>query len=182
MSTLYKRQDSPNWWWSSKARGKRLRISTGMRKKALAMQVKDRWDMMLFTGDLSFIMKRYLPSDNINAFVDEYLNVRSRVSQNTNNTARAVTTRFKCFLTKVGIQSISELNIKVLDDYIDYLDLAPKTVHNHLKELKIMLKRAVVDDLLEINPAEHVTLPKIVKKDLHRMLEPNVLNCALETF
>ncbi len=172
MSTLYKRQDSPYWWWSSKARGKRLRISTGMRKKALAMQVKSKWDMMLFTGELSFINKRSLPSDNINAFVDEYLNVRSRVSQNTNNTARAVTTRFKRFLTKVGIQSISELNIKVLDDYIDYLDLAPKTIHNHLKELKIMLKRAVADDLLGSNPAEHVTLPKIVKKDLHRMLEP----------
>ena len=180
MSTLYLRKDSPYWWWSSKTRGKRLRMSTGMRKKALATQVKDRWDMMLFTGNLSFLNNKSLPANNLNAYMDEYLNVRSRVSENTYNTARAVTARFECFLKTVGITSISELTIKVLDDYIDYLDLAPKTVHNHLKELKIMLKRAVVDDLLDINPAEHVTLPKIVKQDLHRMLEPIDLQTIFE--
>ncbi|SVE41939.1 uncharacterized protein METZ01_LOCUS494793, partial [marine metagenome] len=117
---------------------------------------------------------------DLSAYLDEYLSVRSRVSENTHNTARAVTARFKCFLTTVGIRSISELNIKVLDDYIDYLDLAPNTVHNHLKELKIMLRRAVADGLLESNPAEHVTLPKIIKKDLHRMLEPIDLKIIFE--
>jgi len=155
-------------------------MSTGMRKKSVAVQVKNSWDMMLFTGDLSFTKKKGLPANDINVFMDEYLNVRSRVSENTYNTARAVTARFECFLKTVGIQSISELTIKVLDDYIDYLDLAPKTVHNHLKELKIMLKRAVVDDLLDINPAEHATLPKIVKKDQHRMLEPIDLKIIFE--
>ena len=180
MSTLYKRKDSPYWWWSSKTRGKRLRMSTGMRKKSVAVQVKNSWDMMLFTDDLTFLKKKDLSANDINVFMDEYLNVRSRVSENTYNTARAVTARFECFLKTVGIKSISELTIKVLDDYIDYLDLAPKTVHNHLKELKIMLKRAVVDDLLDINPAEHVTLPKIVKQDLHRMLEPIDLQTIFE--
>ena len=107
MSTLYKRKDSPYWWWSSKTRGKRLRMSTGMRKKSVAVQVKNSWDMMLFTGDLSFTKKKGLPANDINVFMDEYLNVRSRVSENTHNTARAVTARFECFLTTVGIKSIA---------------------------------------------------------------------------
>ena len=180
MSTLYQRKDSPYWWWSSKVRGKRLRMSTGLRKKTLAERIKNTWDMMLFTGDLSFLNKRSLPANDINAYMDEYLSVRSRVSENTHNTARAVTARFACFLKTVGIRSIQELSTKVLDDYIDYLDLAPKTVHNHVKELKMMLRRAVADGLLKTNPALHVTLPKVVKKDRHRMLEPIDLKIIFE--
>ena len=171
MSTLYKRNDSPYWWWSSKVRGKRERMSTGMRKKSLAEQVRSKWDMLLFKGDLSFLKRSFLPSSELNVFVDEYLNVRSRISENTYNTARGVTTRFVSFLKTIGVSSIGEINMKVLDQYIDYLDVAPKTVHNHVKELKMMLKRAVLEGLLKTNPAEHVILPKIKHKIRHRMLE-----------
>jgi integrase len=104
--------------------------------------------------------------------MDEYLKVRSRVSINTHNTSRAVTARFKCFLKTRGICSIRDISIKALDDYIDHLDTATKTKHNHIKEIKIMLNRAVAENLLDSNPTEHVTLPKIVKKNLHRHLEP----------
>ena len=172
MSSLYKRKDSASWWWSSKVQGKRLRISTGMSKKSLAERVKARWDMMVFTGDLSFVKNTSLPSSDIKTYMDEYLSVRSRISENTHNTVRAVTARFAGFLKTAGIETMKELNRKVLDSYIDTLDLAPKTVHNHLKELSTMFKSAVADGLMRDNPARHVTLPKIVKKDLHRMLEP----------
>jgi len=155
-------------------------MSTEMRKKTLAERVKDAWDMNIFNGDLSFLKKTNLPVSDIDAFVDEYLHVRSRVSENAFNTARAVTARFVRFLTMVDIGSITEINTKVLDDYIDSLELAPKTVHNHVKELNTMLTRAVVDGLLKTNPAMHVTLPKIIKKDLHRMLEPIDLKIIFE--
>ena len=101
MSTLYQRKDSPYWWWSSKIKGKRLRMSTGMSKKALAVQVKDRWDMLLFSGDLTFLNNGNLPTSDLSVIMDEYLSVRSRVSENTHNTARAVTARFACFLKTV---------------------------------------------------------------------------------
>ena len=47
MSTLYKREDSTYWWWSSSYKGKRLRISTGMRQKTLAQKIQSEWDMKL---------------------------------------------------------------------------------------------------------------------------------------
>ena len=172
MSTLYKREDSTYWWWSSSYKGKRLRISTGMRQKTLAQKIQSEWDMKLFKGDLSFAKTLNNLSGELDAFMDEYLKVRSRVSLNTANTARAVIARFKRFLKERGIRSIAEINIMVLDGYIDYLDVASKTVHNHLKELKIMLKRAVAESILDTNPAEHVTLPKIIKEDIHRLLNP----------
>ena len=180
MSTLHKRSDSRFWWWSSKVQGKRVRMSTGMSKKSLAERIKDKWDMMVFTGDLSFLKSKALPSSDIRTYMDEYLHLRSRVSENTQNTARAVTARFARFLTTVGIESMAELNRKVLDDYIDYLDLAPNTVRNHLKELNALFKCAMADGLITDNPAEHVTLPKIVKKNIHRMLEPIDLEIVFE--
>lgn len=180
MSTLYKRKTSSYWWWSSKVRGKRERVSTGMCKKSLAEKVKDKWDMMVFNGDYSFLNNKQLPSSDIRTYMDEYLNVRSRISENTYNTARAVTARLVCFLNTVGIKSMSELNAKVLDHYIDSLDLAPKTIHNHFKELNTMLNRAIVDGLIQTNPIKHLTLPKIIKNDLHRMLEAVDLQIIFE--
>ena len=180
MSTLYKRKKSPYWVYSSYVRGKRVRMSTGMRARHLAAQLQTKWDMMVLNGDLSFVKSANIITGKLQAFMDEYLKLRSRVSDNTYHTARAVLGRFTRFLKEVRIVKISEITIKVLDDYIDYLKLAPKTKHNHIKEIKIMLDRAVAEKFLDTNPAKHVTLPKIIKKDLHRMLEPIDLKIIFE--
>ena len=171
MSTLYKRKKSPYWVYSSYVRGKRVRMSTGMTAKNLADKVRIKWDFKILNGDLSFVKSKSSISANLQSFMDEYLKLRSRVSDNTYHTARGVLGRFKRFLKEVRIDRISEITIKVLDDYIDYLKLAPKTKHNHIKEIKIMLDRAVAAKFLDSNPAKHVTLPKIVKADLHRQLD-----------
>ena len=171
MSTLYRRKKSPYVVYSSNYRGKRLRMSTGMRQMTLARQVQTKWDMMLIHGDISFINDPNLPTNDIDAFMDEYLRLRARISENTKNTAHAVTKRFKSYLNTIGVISISDITTKVLDGYIDFLDCAPKTKHNHMMELKVMLGKAIGDGLLGTNPVVNVTLPKIVKEDRHRLLE-----------
>ena len=105
MSRLYKRKRSPHWVYDSSFRGKRLRISTGMRQKIHAQKVQCEWDMKLFKGDLSFIKNTIQMQNNVDAFMDEYLKVRSRVSSNTANTANSVLNRFKRFLKQEGICS-----------------------------------------------------------------------------
>ena len=65
---------------------------------------------------------------------------------------------------------ISEITIKLLNGYIDYLSCGAKTKKNHLIEIRQMLKRAVIEGLLPNNPAEHVTLPRIIKAEIHRPL------------
>ena len=94
MSTLYKRQNSPYYSYSTYIRGKRVRISTGMRQKSHAQQVQFDWDMKLFKGDLSFTNNLNHVQNDIDAFMDEYLKVRKRVSRNTANTAQAVLRKF----------------------------------------------------------------------------------------
>ena len=171
MSTLYKREDSTFWWWSSSYKGKRLRISTGMRQKTLAQRIQSEWDMKLFKGNLSFTKSLNSMSGDIDAFMDEYLRLRARISENTANTAHAVTRKFRAYLKTIGVRSISGINTKILDGYVDYLDCAPKTKHNHMMELKVMLGKAIGDGLLGTNPVVNVTLPKIIKEDRHRLLE-----------
>ena len=103
MSTLYKREDSPYWWWSSKYRGKRLRMSTGLRKRKESSEIQTRWDMMLLTGNTSFLKEKQELADDPSVFMDEYLKVRRRVSSNTANTASSVLKRFKCFLKGLAL-------------------------------------------------------------------------------
>jgi|SaaInl7_100m_RNA_FD_contig_41_2196825_length_1337_multi_6_in_0_out_0_1 integrase len=175
MSSLYKRQNSPYYSYSTYIRGKRVRMSTGMRAMNLAKTLQIKWDFMLINNDLSFLTQNNVISGEVEAFMDEYLKLRSRASINTYDTARTVTKRLKCFLKGIGIHTISEITVKSLDEYIDYLDTSPKTKHNHIKEIKIMLDRAMIENHLDRNPAKHVTLPRIIKVDRHRMLEPQDL-------
>ena len=71
-------------------------------------------------------------TNNTNSFGD------NRNSLNTANTACTVITRFKRFLKIQGICSITDISIKVLDDYIDYLkgDLWTEIRDRILKESK----------------------------------------------
>ena len=175
MSTLYKRKNSPLWHYSSYYQGRRLRRSTKMRQRKLAVQVQNEWDIKLFNGDISFIEKELNSSYNLNVFLDECLSVRSRISSNTQKMASTVVNKFKDYLSLNGIISITEINTRVIDGYIDYLDSSPKTKKNHVIELRQMFKRALSDGLLISNPVDGVTLPRIVKEDIHRCLSESDL-------
>jgi integrase len=179
MSTLYKRKDSPYIWWSLTYRGKRLRISTGMRQATLAKQVQLQWDMMIFKGDLSFTGNTHFPSNNVDAFMDEYLKLRARVSYNTETFSGVVVRKFKKYLDEIGIDSISDITTKVIDGFVDYLSSSGKTKRNHIKELKILFDKAVTDELLLKNPVLNVTKPRVVKRERHRLLDVNDLKIIL---
>lgn len=53
MSGLYKRKNSPYYWWTARYRGRRLRKSTKMTQKHLARKVQNRWDLNLVLGNLN---------------------------------------------------------------------------------------------------------------------------------
>ena len=170
MSTLYKQTGYPCWYWSAYYKGKRLRKSTRLSQKSLAQKIQQKWDWMLASDDLSFYGSTSVLGPDIREFMDEHLKVRRRISINTYNTARTVINSLKTYLDSVNVKSISEITIKLLNGYIDYLSCGAKTKKNHLIEIRQMLKRAVIEGLLPNNPAEHVTLPRIIKAEIHRPL------------
>ena len=171
MSTLYKQTGYPCWYWSAYYKGKRLRKSTRLSQKSLAKKIQQKWDWMLANDDLSFYGNTTVLGPDINAFMDEHLKVRKRISINTYNTARTVVNSLTAYLKSINVNTISDITIKVLNGYIDYLSCSAKTKKNHMIEIRQMLKRAVIEGILKNNPAKHVTLPRIIKSEIHRPLD-----------
>ena len=171
MSTLYKQTGYPCWYWSAYYKGKRLRKSTRLSLKSLSQKIQQKWDWMLASDDLSFYGSTSVLEPDIHGFMDEHIKVRRRISINTYNTARAVVNSLSDYLKSINVKTVSDITIKVLDGYIDHLSCGAKTKKNHLIEIRQMLKRAVIEGLLPNNPAEHVTLPRIIKAEIHRSLD-----------
>ena len=171
MSTLYKQTGYPCWYWSAYYKGKRLRKSTRLSQKSLAQKIQIKWDWMLASDDLSFYGSTSVLGPDIHGFMDEHIKVRRRISINTYNTARTVVNSLSDYLKSINVKTVSDITIKVLDGYIDHLSCSAKTKKNHLIEIRQMLKRAVIEGLLPNNPAEHVTLPRIIKAEIHRSLD-----------
>ena len=171
MSTLYKQTGYPCWYWSAYYKGKRLRKSTRLSQKSLAQKIQIKWDWMLASDDLSFYGSTSVLGPDIHGFMDEHIKVRRRISINTYNTARAVVNSLSDYLKSINVKTVSDITIKVLDGYIDHLSCSAKTKKNHLIEIRQMLKRAVIEGLLPNNPAEHVTLPRVIKAEIHRSLD-----------
>jgi len=170
MSTLYKQTGYPCWYWSAYYKGKRLRKSTRLSQKSLAQKIQQKWDWMLASDDLSFYGSTSVLGPDIHGFMDEHIKVRRRISINTYNTARTVVNSLSDYLKSINVKTVSDITIKVLDGYIDHLSCSAKTKKNHMIEIRQMLKRAVIEGLLPNNPAEHVTLPRIIKAEIHRPL------------
>ena len=171
MSTLYKQTGYPCWYWSAYYKGKRLRKSTRLSQKSHAQKIQIKWDWMLASDDLSFYGSTSVLGPDIHGFMDEHIKVRRRISINTYNTARAVVNSLSDYLKSINVKTVSDITIKVLDGYIDHLSCSAKTKKNHMIEIRQMLKRAVIEGLLPNNPAEHVTLPRIIKAEIHRSLD-----------
>ena len=171
MSSLHKQEGYSCWYWSAYYKGKRLRKSTRLSQKSHAQKIQIRWDWMLASDDLSFYGSTSVLGPDIHGFMDEHIKVRRRISINTYNTARAVVNSLSDYLKSINVKTVSDITIKVLDGYIDHLSCSAKTKKNHLIEIKQMLKRAVIEGLLPNNPAEHVTLPRIIKAEIHRSLD-----------
>ena len=170
MSTLYKQTSYPCWYWSAYYKGKRLRKSTRLSQKSLAQKIQQKWDWMLASDDLSFYGSTSVLGPDIHGFMDEHIKVRRRISINTYNTARTVVNSLSDYLKSINVKTVGDITIKVLDGYIDHLSCSAKTKKNHMIEIRQMLKRAVIEGLLPNNPAEHVTLPRIIKAEIHRPL------------
>lgn len=171
MSTIYKRKESPYWWWTTVFNGQRYYRSTKMTKKNLAQKIKEKWDFNVMMEDLSFLGFSQNTVTTVNEYFLEYLDFLSqRKSENTIAIANGVLKKLQQFLATKDIHNLDEINVKVLNDYIDSLKCAPKTKKNHIGIISLLLDQAIREELIDRNPAKLVTLPQIHKVIKHRPL------------
>ncbi len=172
MSRLYKRGDSSYYWWTTRHKGRRLRRSTKMSQKHLAKQLAEQWDLKLAAGELDFLRLSHHPSTEARAYFEQYLRFLStRKTEKIVLTAEGVLKKFSRYLEEQGVRRLDEINVTVLNEYIDWLDCAPKTKKNHLGVISLMFDQAIKEDILTSNLARQATLPRISEQNKARPLE-----------
>ena len=173
MSCLYKRRNSPYYWWTVWYKGRKLYKSTKMTQKHLARKVKGQWDLNLVLGDMGFLGLSTHSPISASEYQRQYLKfIEERKSANTVSITKGVLKKFRQYLSTQDIRRLDEITVKVLDGYIDWLKCAPKTKKNHMGVVSLMLDQAVREEAISVNHARNVTLPMIVKQVKHRSLEP----------
>ena len=175
MSTLYKRKRSPYWWWNTDYNGRRFAKSTKMTNKTLAKKVQQKWDLDLILGDYSFLGLSSNSNQHIKSYVVEYLKfLCNRTESNkTLRTSKGMLERFTDYMDKNRLKRLNEISVRNINQYLDSLDVSPKTKKNHLQAISSMMKQAVKEDILKSSPCELATLPKMNKnKAIHRPLQP----------
>ena len=190
MSALYKQKNSPYWLWRAVYKGRRVAKSTKMSNKKLANKIKEHWDMNLILEDLEFLGLSSHPTILISEYVSQYLNfIGNRKSDKAQATAKGVLNRFKIYLDSQEVYRVDEINVKVINGYIDSLTkivknkeipVSPKTKKNHLQEISLMLEQAINEEIIQSNPSNKAVLPKMVKSNLHRLLEPTDLKIIFD--
>ncbi|MFC1785586.1 tyrosine-type recombinase/integrase [Candidatus Neomarinimicrobiota bacterium] len=173
MSCIYKRKDSRYYWWTTHYKGKKIRKSTKMTHRALAMKIRTIWDYKLMIGDIDFLGRSNRTIMDNHRFILEYLKfVERRKSENTLAITKGVLYKFQEFLDNRNINYLSDIKIKTIDDFIDWLQVSPKTKKNYVSIIRLMFEKAIKDEMTNTNPAKYATLPKIISGMRHRPLGP----------
>lgn len=172
MSRLYKRTDSDYFWWTTQYKGRRLRRSTKFSQKHLAKKIQEQWDLKLLLGEYDFLGAGSVPAPLVKEYMQEYLNfIFTRKTEKTYATVSGMLRRFIEYLDEKEVQYLDQITVKILDGYIDWLSVSPKTKKNHLGAISLMLGQAVKEGVLKSNLAKQATLPRITHEARHRMLE-----------
>ena len=173
MSSLYKRKDSPYYWWETIYKGRKLQRSTKQRRKDKARGLIADWDLKIMKDDTSFIPSINKSNVGVSGFISDYLKfIEKRKSENTLNITKSVLKKFESFLITRNIDQLDEINVKIIDEYVDWLENSPKTKKNYHNIVSLMLKQAVKEDVINSNPADLATLPKIIlNSEQNRTLE-----------
>ncbi|MBT3683786.1 MAG: tyrosine-type recombinase/integrase [Candidatus Marinimicrobia bacterium] len=172
MSSLYKRGDSHFYWWSTNYEGKRLRRSTKTASKRIAIEFQQKWDYELLTDPSTFFGNSINQNGLVDDFLDHYLDLRKRKAGKTYTTAIGMINKFRKYVLSINISKIEDINVRVLDNYVNEFTCSSKTIKNHFIELSVMFNQAVKEGIISSNPAKLVTLPQIISsKPLHRNLE-----------
>ena len=159
MSDLYKRPDSPYWWYTYGDKP-RIRKSTGTKDRAAAEIIRRKWDEQLFDQKHGLRCKPI----RLDKLIKQYQNlIEKRKSQ-------GWATRIKVATNNFNKENIDMIVDEFTTDHIEYyMDLrekvaAPKTIREEVKIIKSFFDFAKVRKYIFENPCDNVMLPKNIKQ------------------
>lgn len=117
---------------------------------------------------------------NITKFL-EYLTSSRKYSKNTLHSYQKDLKNFSSYLKELGIEEFNRISKKIVQKFMIFLsqrNLSPKTISRHLSSLRSFYKFLVFNDIIDKNPLEDISNPKIPKKTV-KYLDENSLTYLL---
>jgi len=168
MSRLYRRGDSPNWWYTEGTPPNRIMRSTGTASLKLAKILKKKWDEDLFfkknnipqnqrmtVHDVCEKYKQNMISKKTKGKGMDYLNQKCKYIDNFNEFMKVPKNR----------KMFSQVDSSDIDRYVVYRihegGVSAKTVGDEVRNIKLMFEFATKYKYFENeNPALHPDIPK----------------------
>ena len=157
MSNLFKRKDSPYWYYTAGGDKNRVIKSTGTESKKIAFLLKRKWDE-------EFILKKHgVVTDKILLFdlIDEYLDVITPIKSESRITRLNIYAKtFKNMLPNINA---SEIKLSMINKFIAarLKERHPATVHYEVSFLKDVLEYANKNEYVRKNVVLDAELPKV---------------------
>lgn len=176
MSHLYKRSDSPFWYYSHGTGKDRVVRNTGQTTKTLAKLKQDRWDR-------DQVLNEYAPQNiTLNRLYQEY--ILKMYKRKSNAWAVRIRQHLNNFLDYTGDRDLKSISIHDMDNYIDHrmsLKMANKTVREEISSISAMFRYAISHDYLVKNPCLDLILPDNIKKKPRTAIPYPVIDAILDT-
>ena len=153
MGKVFRRKDSPYWWLAYKRGSKRVRESSGAKTKSLAQEILKHKEAEALISPFTFSHK------NVDTVKHEFLEwVKSNRRVHTLRSYTSVLKAFSEFCKNRGVESISDINLKFLDDYkLERVKVSKTwTVNNHIIVLKAFFNKLYEWSYLETNPVKQL--------------------------
>jgi integrase len=184
MASLRRLPDSKNWIACfTDTTGRRLQRSTGTQKRKEAMIIAWKFEeaarKLKTEAQIRRVMSELfesisgepLPSGTIAEFLHGWI-TRKR-AENADRTAERYASVAEDFLTHMGDRSMLDLNYLSAKDVLSFRDkllkrVAPSTVNQHIKILRIALNQAKREGLIQTNPAAQVMRVKLQGDEVER--------------
>lgn len=97
----------------------------------------------------------------------EYLTISRKYSKNTLHSYQKDLKNFSSYLKELGIEEFNRISKKIVQKFMIFLsqrNLSPKTISRHLSSLRSFYKFLAFNDIIDKNPLEDISNPKIPQK------------------
>ena len=182
MSRLYKRSDSPYWWYTRGTGSARIQTSTKCTSKSKAKLLQDKWDSLVFLEKHNFKVTR----KSIFKMVDDYL---AGLQIGTNeSTFKRYRSSIQCFTAWLKESKHKDLKVHQFEldhgnEYVVYRikqGKAPKTINEDVRMLILAWQYAQRRNYSRVNIWEDVDKPPKLIKNPRSALDLKIVKHVIE--
>lgn len=176
MSSLFRIQSSPYWYYTNGDGKSRIKKSTGTKNKKLAEMLQRKWD------DDLFMVKHGFKSQNkdIRHIALSYLKIIE--NRKGRGWGKKIKSSINVFIAYCGKTNANNIDNNYMDNYIHHRQAqgrSPKTIREEIKIIANLFDYAIKNKYCLINPCTELILPKLITTRPNKAFSRDELNKLL---